>query len=209
MKSYRNSSVWGHYGNSHKGTCLIFEAVETDNSHSLELNRGTGSGSITIPFYKVSYANKPGEIDFFRTICRLPVAALKELWYTDQNGNVSECASHIGADDDEDTWRKSYWEDFFRDITIKTKDWAYEQEYRLILSDSLGEFSEANNRELTYNFNSLKGIIFGIKISDEDRLKIIDIIQRKCRENNRTDFKFFQAYSSKNGDIRKYEIPLK
>jgi hypothetical protein len=209
MKRYRNSSVWGHYGDSHKGTCLIFEAVETDNSHSLELNRRTGSGSITIPFYEVSYANKPGEIDFFRTICRLPVAALKELWYTDQNGNVSECASHIGPDGDEDTWRKSYWENFFRDITIKTRDWEYEQEYRLILGDSLGEFDEADDRKLTYDFHSLKGIIFGIKISDEDKRKIIEIIEKKCDEYNRTDFKFFQAdYSSENGDIRKYPIQL-
>ncbi len=209
MKSYHNSSVWGNYGDNHKGACLIFETVKTGELNNLELNRKTGSGSITIPFYEVRYADRPGEIDFFRTICRLPVAALRKLWYTDQDGNISECAAHIGSDGDESAWRKNYWDNFFRDITIKTKDWAYEQEYRLILSDSLGEFSEANNRELTYNFNSLKGIIFGIKISDEDRLKIIDVVQRKCRENNRTDFKFFQAhYSSENGDIRKSPIQL-
>ena len=32
-KSYHNSSVWAKYADDHKGVCLIFEAVKTDNSH--------------------------------------------------------------------------------------------------------------------------------------------------------------------------------
>ena len=210
MKSYHNSSVWGHYGDSHKGACLIFEPVETDNSHSLKLDQKTGSGYVTTPLYKVNYADKPGEIDFFRTICRLPVAALRRLWYTDQNGNISECAAHIGTDSDEDAWRKSYWRNFFRDITIKTKDWEYEQEYRLILEDGLGQFHKTDDRKLTYNFNSLKGIIFGIKTSTEDKMRIIEIIEKRCEKYNRNDFKFFQAYySPESGQVRKYEISLR
>ena len=70
-------------------------------------------------------------------------------------------------------------------------------------------FAPEDGPLLTYNFNSLKGIIFGIKTSKEDKREIIEIIQRKCAENNRTDFKFFQAdYSSENGNIRKYPIQL-
>ena len=209
MKSYHNSSVWGHYGDKHTGACLIFETIETDNLNRLELNLATNSGNRTMPFHEVSYADKPGEIDFFRTICRLPVAALRKLWYTDREGNISECAAHIGPDGDEDAWRKSYWENFFHDIIIKASDWAYEQEYRLILEDSLSEFNNGSDRTLTYDFNSLKGIIFGIKTSDEDKRKIIEIIEKKCRRYNRTDFKFFQAYYfPENGEVRKYPIQL-
>ena len=205
--SFHNSSVWGNYGDSHKGACLIFEALDTDKTNSLELTQTTGKGLRETTFYKVSYVHKAGEVDFFRSICRLPVSALKKIWYTDQEGNVSKCGSHIGPDGDENSWRKNYWENFYRDITIKTIDWEYEQEYRLILEDGLSEFGEKKNRTLTYNFNSLKGIIFGIKTSDEDKLIIMKIIEEKCRKNNRTDFKFFQAYySSEHGDIRKYEI---
>ena len=68
-----------------------------------------------------------------------------ELWYTDTEGNVSECAAHIprdGEKDNDDTiaWRKKYWDSFYRDITTKTKDWGYEGEWRLILEDRSSGF---------------------------------------------------------------------
>ena len=93
---------------------------------------------------------RQSEVDFFRSIGRLPVSALKELWYTDQEGNISKCSTHIRCG--EDTWRKNYWNNFYRDITIKTGDWAYEQEYRLILEDGLSEFDNKTNRTLTFNY---------------------------------------------------------
>lgn len=208
-KSYHNSSVWAHYADSHKGACLIFEGVEIGNLNNLELKGATSSGARTMPFYEVNYVDSPGEIDFFRTISKLPMTALMKLWYTDQNGNISECASHIGSDSDQDTWRERYWNNFLRDITIKTRDWAYEQEYRLILGHGLIEFNKKKDRILTYDFNSLKGIIFGIEMSDVDKLKIIEIIEGKCKKHNRTDFKFFQAYHSlEHSEIRKHRIDL-
>ena len=205
--SYHNSSVWGHYADNHKGACLIFEALGTNDTYSLALNKIGSKGLRNMTFHRVSYAHKAGEVDFFRYIGRLPVSALKELWYTDQEGNISESATHLESDDDGDSWRENYWNFFYRDITIKTGDWSYEQEYRLILEGDYSKLDENKNRTLTYNFNSLKGIIFGIKTSEEDKLRIIKIIEKKCREINRTDFKLFQAYySPEHGDIRKYEV---
>ena len=203
-KSYHNSSVWAKYADSHKGVCLIFEAIEKDNLNLLELNQKTGNRSITLPFHEVNYAHKPGEIDFFRTICRMTVSTLKELWYTDQDGNISECAAHIGSDCGEATWRDTYWNNLFRDVTFKTRDWAYEQEYRLIIENTSGQFNEKDDRKLTYEFDSLKGIIFGMRTSTEDKMKIIEIIGDR---NNQNDFQFFQAdYSAKDGEIRKHRV---
>ena len=207
IESYHNSSVWAKYADAHKGVCLIFKTIEKDNSNSLELN----NNSITLPFREVHYENKPGETDFFRTICRMPVSTLRELWYTDQDGRTSECAAHIESESDEAAWKELYWKNFFRDVTFKTKDWKYEQEYRLILDDGLGQFNEKDDRALTYDFNSLKGIIFGMRTSREDQVKIREIIEekKKCPENNQTDFKYFQAYhSAKDGDIRAREMQL-
>ena len=212
MKDYHNSSVWGHYADKHEGACLIFEPVKTSGSNGLELYKGIGKSVRVIPFSEISYEDKPGEVDFFRSIGRTTVALLMKLWYTDAEGNVSECAAHIPRDgkiDNDGTivWRKSYWDNFYRDITTKTKDWKYEQEYRLILEDGLRKFDEQKDRTLKYDFNSLKGIIFGIKTSDKDKLRIIKIILNKFEKYNRTDFKFYQAeYSPEDGYIRKYEI---
>ena len=94
-------------------------------------------------------------------------------------------------------------------LLLKLKIGTYEQEYRLILGKEIRTQTVhgKKSRTLTYDFNSLKGIIFGIKTSDEHRLSIIKIIQEKCEKHKRTDFKFFQAYySPETGDIRKHEL---
>ena len=214
MKGYHNSSVWAHYGDQHRGVCLIFESEETSNSNNLDLHQVPGQGVKTVRFYEINYVDKPSEIDFFRYIGGVPLDELMRLWYADEEGNISECAAHIPRGSDMDaanlvTWVRNYEDRFYRAITIKTKDWEYERECRLILDDRSDEFNEEKKRILTYDFNSLKGIIFGIKTTDEDKLKIIRIIQSKCKENNRTDFKFFQAYySPEDGNIHKAEIQL-
>ena len=199
-KSYQNLVMWAQYGNDHKGVCLIF-----DDNLNLEPNDHRMTN-----FRKVRYGSKPLDTDAFRSIGAGTVAEIMETWYTDQSGNRSECASHIGNKDTETDWNKNYWDNFLRTITTKTEDWRHEQEYRIILYDIFvnGVASE-DGPLLTYNFNSLKGIIFGIKTSKDDKREIIEIIQRKCQENNRTDFKFFQAYySPERGNICKYEMTV-
>ncbi len=216
MKDYHNSSVWGHYGDGHKGVCLIFETEIADGLHNLSLyevkmtDKGEKRSIITKrPFREVRYSVKPGEIDFFRSIGRLTGGELKKLWYTDDEGNESECGDHLQSDGATFDWQESYWDRFYRDITTKTKDWEYEKEYRLILEDMLGEYDEGESRTITYVFRSLKGIIFGIKTSDEDKLRIMEIILRRCRETDREDFEYYQAYySPEDGNIHKYKLEL-
>lgn len=215
MKDYRNSSVWGHYGNNHKGVCLIFEAETTAGRNSLALNGITGYsnngeswGPSPMSFYEVNYKDKAGEIDFFRSIGWFPVAKLKEVWYSDKDGNLSECGSHL--EKNTESWRENYWKKFYPDIIAKTRDWEYEQESRLILHSMLDDLSEPRKRTLTYDFRSLKGIIFGIRTPDSDKMKIIETIHKKCRENHRSDFEFFQAYHChKTGSIQTHKLSLK
>ena len=209
-KCYHNSSMWANYGDGHRGACLIFEPATTDESNSLVPTRA-GVTAKAIRGLDIRYAAKPVEIDFFRSLAPnvSSLAKLIELWYTDEEGNKSECAPHIQSDSVGDWWFERIWDQFYHDITIKTKDWKYEQEYRLTLRGIPGHYDDEESRKLSYEFNSLKGVIFGIKTSDEHRSSIIKIIQKRCRENNRTDFKYYQAYySPENGDIRKHEIRL-
>ena len=209
-KCYHNSSMWANYGGGHKGACLIFEPATTDESSNGLFPPREGVTAKAMRGFDIRYAAKPREIDFFRCLApNVPsLAKLVELWYTDEEGNTSQCASHIQSDGVEDEWYEKIWDQFYDGITIKTRDWKYEQEYRLTLRGIPGHYNEEQRRKLPYVFNSLKGIIFGINTSDEQKLRIIDIIQRKCRENSRTDFKFYQAYySSKHGDIRRGDLP--
>ena len=54
-----------------------------------------------------------------------------------------------------------------------------------------------------------KGIIFGIKTPTSDKIKIIEIINQKCEEYDRTDFHFYQAYYSKEtGNINYKKLNL-
>ena len=205
--NYHNSSVWSVYGDNHKGVCLIFES--TDGSLQLDLDQGAIPDSEAIGFRKVVYGAKLNEIDFFRSIGRATVGQVKKLWYTDAEGNFSECGSHIQREGERVLWHQSYWDNFYYNTTSKTKDWKHEQEWRIVLEDRSNGLDEGEAHKLTYDFNSLKGIIFGIRVSDEDILKAIKIIQKKCEKHERADFKFYQAYySQKTDDIRKNEMVL-
>ena len=201
--NYHNSCMWGSYGDQHRGACLIFESAQIDGSRQHSAVRG---------LYKVVYGVKLDEVDFFRSIARVTVGELIELWYTDAEGNYSVCGGHIPRDgemDNDDTilWQKSYWDNFYCNTTSKTKDWEHEREWRLVLEDRWLDEGEAP--KLIYDFNSLNGVIFGIRVSDAEILKVVKIIQKKCKKHERTDFKFYKAeYSQKTGDIRKNEIRL-
>ena len=187
----------------------MFDTEKTGSSDDLTLHQATDNRVKTMAFYEISYQSKPIKIDFFRSIRRARFNDIMKLWYTDEDGNKSECAPHIAHGDDERAWVKQLTDIFYRGITTKTTDWAYEQEYRLILADMSGKYSTVESRTLTYDFKSLRGIIFGFKASDEDRLRTIEIIREKCKRYKRTDFKFYQAYYFPvTGDIHKFEISV-
>ena len=213
-KEHQNSSMWGHYGNNHKGICLIFESKMADGVSNITLNSpesASSSGEIWRPsrmeFYDVSYGDRITEIDFFRSLGKVPRPELEEVWYRDKDGNLSECGVHLKAGTQ--AWRDSYWERFYPPLSVKSLNWEHERETRLVLYSLLGDLDN-RSRALTYDFDTLKGIIFGIRTSNYDKQKIIEIIHKKCQENNRTDFKFFQAYySPESGSIQKYELSLK
>lgn len=213
MSECSNSSVWGHYGDKHSGVCLKFKTKTTDNKIQLDLNtiygcneNGDIIGMRPHTFHKVNYENKHVEIDFFKSLGRLPVYQLRYQWYTDQDGNLSSCAEPIDEDEEKNkVWLDKYWLNFQNGATTKLKDWQYENEYRLLINDMLNDYETPEKRKLKYDFNDLEGIIFGIKTSTSDKIKIIEIINQKCEEHNRTDFHLYQAYYSKeNGNI-KYE----
>jgi hypothetical protein len=74
---------------------------------------------------------------------------------------------------------------------------VHEREYRLILTSNLERFDDKPSRKLKYRFSDLVGIVFGMKTTAEDKIRIMKIIAKKCRAEGRTDFEFYQARYSR------------
>jgi hypothetical protein len=207
-ENYTNSSMWGHYANNHKGVCLKFSTGANLGQPTLALNTITrwhaskanpagtpGYTYVNHPFEKIAYKKTFPEIDFFRSLGRLRNVALN-WWYSDGQGNNSTCAHDVQGS--EAQWREKYWAEFLATQTTKLEDWAYEEEYRLVLQSLIMDYSNPLTRKLKYRFSDLKGVIFGIETPEEDKLAIIQVIKEKCDKENRKEFEFYQAYYATN-----------
>ena len=209
MTENENASVWGHYGDNHTGVCLIYEG-DSEDKINFELNYSYSSQTghmkkmIPMEMKEINYDdNADRAIDFFKSIGRLPEFKLNEYWYRDEDGRVSPIAEEVGSKE----WRDNYWSQFYRDITIKNEDWAYENEYRAVLSSVFFDYSQVESRCVKYDFKQLKGLIFGVRTPILDKVKIIKKIKMLCEKYEREDFKFYQAYySSKTNKIIHLEI---
>jgi Protein of unknown function (DUF2971) len=203
-----DSSMWATYGKSHTGVCLKFKTIsDSAGRPALNLNgvRGfrSGKGMETEPiysfaphtFYKMNYSQTYPEIDFFNSIGCLPIPIMNAVWYRGEDGKLSSCPAARSCDTD--TWRQDYWEAFQTGATCKTSEWEHEQEYRLLLWSSINDMEDDESRKLHYNFADLAGIIFGTKTAAGDKLKMMRIIEEKCKAEGRHDFEFHQMQYSR------------
>ncbi|MEN3978257.1 DUF2971 domain-containing protein [Acinetobacter sp. CWB-B33] len=217
MTESENSSVWGNYGENHTGVCLIFKPELDGDKYNLPLKSFTGytqyKDEKPIPnydlrrfqLYPIDYESEFLSFNFFTNLGQLNRPTLSKMWLSNSKGEHSNCATEIREDIEK--WRKKYWDNFIKRNTIKSKDWSYENEYRLILNGNFHDFTDKKLRTLYYDFESLVGLIFGISTKDEDKLKIMNIIEKKCRESKRSDFNFYQAYYSPRDKCIKH-LPL-
>lgn len=213
-----NSALWGYYGDNHKGVCLKYRTQSTGDKIEINLDVIYGAsggpdyttdlkGMRPQEFYKVNYHNKHVEIDFFKSLARMNRGQLNAFWYSDKEGNLSACGNHFNDKQQEDKWRNNYWENFMKSFTVKLLEWEFEQEYRLMIHGNFQDYSTPDKRKLKYSFNDLEGIVFGIKTSVADKIRIMKIIENKCKLSNRKDFKFYQAcYAKENGKIEMFEL---
>ena len=124
LKESYNSSVWGHYGQGHSGVCLIFE---TNNEGEIPfLNVYTG-----LKLKEVNYNGNFEEINFFESLGKIP-QPLVESFYIDENKNKSILFDKVLNNQEE--WRKLFWDKYEKNKLTKTKDWTYEKEYRIVLN---------------------------------------------------------------------------
>ncbi|KOO59108.1 hypothetical protein WH43_05885 [Rheinheimera sp. KL1] len=212
IDDYSNSSIWAHYGSEHAGVCLIFDVNESADKLSINLeatSNWSSKGGYTkswdaFPLHRVTYKNTTSSANFFSSLGLLNIPTLMSMWYSDKNGIISPNLDFVAS---EKEWRNKYWEKFYEAITLKGEVWKQEREYRAIYTSSIFDLSEHQNRFLNYNFSTLRGVIFGMRIDPESKIKVIKILKEKCRANNRSDFQFYDAYfCSKENKIKRHLI---
>ncbi|MFL9908918.1 DUF2971 domain-containing protein [Paraburkholderia sp. RL17-337-BIB-A] len=201
-----NSSMWGGYGDNHRGVCLKFSTQTTaSGGQALTLRRRVGfSGNkngivetydyVPHPFEQIRYTADFPEIDFFESIGALPKFKVEGFWFRSESGETSSTGSRLRSEDE--AWRLDYWNRFLDSFRVKSPEWSHEQERRLTLYSMLQPFDEPQSRKLKYKFSDLAGIVFGIKTSVEDKLRIIETVRRKCGAEGRNTFEIQQAYYS-------------
>lgn len=139
----------------------------------------------------MSYSEAYPQIDFFKSLGRIRVIDLDRFWYTSEDGTRSSCRDDMRQD--EAKWRERYWKDFVNGAMRKTSEWSHEEESRLVLHSNLSDLSPIGERKLRYKFEDLVGLTFGAKTSLADRLKMMRIIELKCRNEGRRDFEFSEV----------------
>lgn len=191
---YANATMWAHYADSHKGICLIFNT---------EYNRGERflSGG---PFelYGSRHLRK---VKYHAEV--RPLNALAML------GELDDYRNRMALPSGARVWPPGYLAKFRNIIVTKSTDWQRENEYRIILENAQEDRGQPESatlqseREVHYNFETLKGIIFGVNTEDKVKIEIMKLVERKCAKEIRSDFKFYQAYLER-GVVKIYEVGL-
>ncbi|MGU3347524.1 DUF2971 domain-containing protein [Pseudomonas monsensis] len=196
MSSCTNSAIWGSYGDNHRGACLIFDTIPNDELDRClmltvpwEKQEGWGTRPWRAKLQKVDYNDKPLELNFFECLFHMTRSQLDAYWLEDEHKNRSTASRGYGSHQSRD----KYWNDLETRLARKWKDWAQENEYRIVYNPSMMDASAAEHRLLKYEFSALKGICFGLKTEFEDILAIVNKIIELCETHNRDEFAFKQA----------------
>ena len=69
------------------------------------------------------------------------------------------------------------------------------------------KYNTAENRKIKYNLKSLRGVIFGINTSLQDKKEIFYMILNICQKEKSDHIKLYQAvYSYDNNEIKTIEL---
>jgi hypothetical protein len=189
------------------GAALVFRTTEREGKQFFRVHGmlGTGGNGCELEVRTVEYRSRPPPLDSFLEIGTLPMDKLEKAWMKNESGVPSVRLVEITQD--HDTWHKAHWKKAFERATWKHPDWAHETELRLLASTAFTD--DPAPLPLTYDFSQLEGIVFGMRMTTSNKLQVAEIIEKKCRAEGRTDFRFFQAhYSPEKGEMTVDELGL-
>jgi len=201
-----NSAMWGNYAKNHTGACLVYETKWQDGQELMDVknnwcitNKGAHNSFCLNEVKPIIYSKQFIERNFFESLGRLTGKQIKS-WLVSESGEESYLLDQYYDED----WREWYWKDFAQIGFIKTPDWAHEKEYRLQIDDSFYDYG-SQDRLISYNPESFIGVVFGMKTSDIDKIRIISAIKDSGRDLK--DFHLYQiGYNEKKRDMDVREI---
>lgn len=201
--TFQNEPMWAHYANNENGVCLRYKIKNENNKKFINLKSAYGDNKSDKieKFYRdheifaVNYSDVYPEIDFFTSLGCLPRKILEDFWLT--NYDRTQFSSCLKKYDNHNEWYYNYHKKATEYICTKSKNWEYEQEYRIILRDLLyPAYEEKQNRLANYKFEDLDAIIFGRNVSIENKRKVVWIINKYCLENKVKPCSFYDLYYS-------------
>ncbi|MDX7799013.1 DUF2971 domain-containing protein [Aeromonas caviae] len=199
MREFPNTDMWSYYGDSHKGCCLIFRTTKPEyldeytrnpDDDVLKITRFGGAKEIDMKIEPVIYNNEYPEVNFFDSVGEIRRDIYQECWLSDGNLQSYYFSNRYKNIDE---WRRTYYSNMHSLFFRKTCHWSKENELRSIIT-TFSDETAVEYRKVTYRFDSLSGIVFGMKTSHADKCNIVRVIRDKCKENNVDDFKIYQAF---------------
>ena len=168
-----NSAMWGNYADNHRGICFVYGTETVDGRELIHF------AAKSLEVKPIKYTAQVITRNFFDTLRHLKFSC-PEDWLTGKGGVKSyKLLDAVANEYDED-----YHEKFYRKLT----DWNYEHEYRIFLSDRFYRYGDKFARKLRYNINALTGIIFGLRTTLDDKLKLIQKLDRLGKTCSNFDF---------------------
>ncbi|QXI10581.1 DUF2971 domain-containing protein [Pseudomonas zeae] len=159
--------MWSHYADNHKGFCIGFDTLHkntTPQTKSFPVNYRNTFSDLNDPDIVIKFYT-----DIFSKYRHLPPRA----W----QAKSDKLATILKKEDD--------LRGGISVLTDKYHKWSYEQEFRLVDEKTYGVKK--------FKPKCLKSITFGLRTSEEDKLKIIEI----CKRTDKKHVIFFQAEKSR------------
>ena len=181
-----NPALWGYYTDNHKGIALIFDYHESESIDLYQYKNEDRKVGEKAELLRVLY--EPNEsINFFMTLGHL-FGDERQHWLTHENRKSVFLEEYKKID-----YGKWYYQKLTERFLKKDKTWKDEDELRIVLNDDWEYHGTPEKRSYKYDFSRLKGIVFGMRTTYDDKIRIIDILQKKCRENNVNEFEVYEA----------------
>lgn len=169
-KTYENALMWSHYAGKHEGFCLIFRSI---------------NGCINQCSSRVRDSVQPEEcvslsIPHNFTLSDVQYGPKKNI-----DGFTLFPHGVFGRDFSKEE-RKLYWESIDEMYLTKSPCWDYEEESRLYLPSPGACVSKERllpiDRIFHYSNHQIAGVIYGMRMSEENKKLIREILLRKSKE---------------------------